>query len=83
MADADFTVVPNLRGKSNIWNHFGLKKRKVDGQITDNVAICNSCQAEVKTGGGTSNMFFHMSFGVHNRYLQYQAQLLPMLQLVL
>ena len=61
MADADFKVVPNVRGKSDIWKYFGLKKRKVDGQIVDNIAICNSCQAEVKTSGGTSNLFFHMS----------------------
>ena len=61
MADADFKLVPNVRGKSDIWKYFGLKKRKVDGQIVDNIAICNSCQAEVKTSGGTSNLFFHMS----------------------
>ena len=63
MADADFKLVPNVRGKSDIWKYFGLKKRKVDGQIVDNIAICNSCQAEVKTSGGTSIFVFHMGRG--------------------
>ena len=60
MAD-DFTVVKNERGKAAAWAFFGLKKRKSDNQIDEKVAVCTTCNAQVKmAGGGTSNMQAHM-----------------------
>ena len=60
MAD-DFTVVKNERGKAAVWTFFGLKKRKSDNQIDEKVAVCTTCNAQVKmAGGGTSNMQAHM-----------------------
>ena len=73
MAD-DFTVVKNERGKVAVWTCFfffffwgggggegGLKKRKSDNQIDEKVAVCTTCNAQVKmAGGGTSNMQAHM-----------------------
>ena len=54
---ADFTIVPYSKAKAAIWKHFGVRKRKADGSIVENVAICLTCQSAIKTGGGTSN--FH------------------------
>ena len=60
MAD-DFTVVKNERGKAAVWTFFGLKKRKSNNQIDEKVAVCTTCNAQVKmTCGGTSNMQAHM-----------------------
>ena len=42
----DFVVVPNTKGKDDIWCHFGLKKRKHDGTRLGKVAVC-------KTGNST------------------------------
>ena len=52
----EFTVVTNERGKANIWRHFGLKNRKTDNTIIDNIAVCTSYNVEVKLAGGTSNL---------------------------
>ena len=55
-ADAfDFEIVKNTRAKSDIWRYVGLKKRKLDQQIEEHVAVCRECHATVRcTGGGTS-----------------------------
>lgn len=58
---ADYIIVKNQRGVSQIWSHFGLKKNTVDGRIEENVAICKHCDVVVKcAGGGTSNMTQHL-----------------------
>ena len=45
-ADAfDFEIVKNTRAKSDIWRYFGLKKRKLDQQIEEHVAVCRECHA--------------------------------------
>ena len=60
MAD-DFTVVKNEMGKAAVWTFLGLKKRKSDNQIDEKVAVCTTCNAQVKmSGGGTSNMQAHI-----------------------
>ena len=61
-ADAfDFEIVKNTRAKSDIWRYFGLKKRKLDQQIEEHVAVCRECHATVRcTGGGTSNLSTHV-----------------------
>jgi len=56
----DFIVVKNNRGKSDIWQHFGLKKKISDGKVETQIAICFHCQSSVKLAGGTSNIAFHM-----------------------
>ena len=48
-ADAfDFEIVKNTRAKSDIWRYFGLKKRKLDQQIEEHVAVCRECHATVR-----------------------------------
>ena len=60
MAD-DFDVVKNVKAKSAIWEGFGLKKRKHDGRLEPDVAVCKKCKAQVKcAGGGTSNLYSHV-----------------------
>ena len=51
----DFVVVANMKGRANIWRHFGLKKRKHDGTIWDKVAVCKTCNSTIKTSGCTTN----------------------------
>ena len=60
MADRDYLVVKNSKAKSEIWKHFGLKKRKSDGEIETNIAVCYLCDGTVKYSGGTSNLNAHM-----------------------
>ena len=51
-ADAfDFEIVKNTRAKSDIWRYFGLKKRKLDQQIEEHVAVCRECHATVRLRG--------------------------------
>ena len=60
MAEEDCTVVKNVRGKADVWRWFGLKKRKTDGQIEQNIAVCFHCGVSVKLAGGTSNLQTHI-----------------------
>ncbi|XP_067678487.1 E3 SUMO-protein ligase ZBED1-like [Haliotis asinina] len=62
MADAprEYEVIPNKRGKSDVWKYFGLKKRISDGKVEENIAVCNSCNVNVKYSGGTSNLSSHI-----------------------
>ena len=48
MAEEDYTVVKNVRGKADVWRWFGLKKRKTDGHIEQNIAVCFDCGVSVK-----------------------------------
>ena len=59
MAEEDYTVVKNVRGKADVWRWFGLKKRKTDGHIEQNIAVCFDCGVSVKLAGGTSNLQTH------------------------
>ena len=52
MAEEDYTVVKNVRGKADVWRWFGLKKRKTDGHIEQNIAVCFDCGVSVKLAGG-------------------------------
>ena len=58
--EEEFTLVRNERGKSAMWGHFGQKKRKSDGKIDPEIAVCFHCNIEVKVSGGTSNMSTHV-----------------------
>ena len=60
MAEEDYTVVKNVRGKAAVWRWFGLKKRKTDGHIEQNIAVCFDCGVSVKLAGGTSNLQTHI-----------------------
>ena len=60
MAEEDYTVVKNVRGKADVWRWFGLKKRKTDGHIEQNIAVCFDCGVSVKLAGGTSNLQTHI-----------------------
>ena len=57
MAEEDYTVVKNVRGKADVWRWFGLKKRKTDGHIEQNIAVCFDCGVSVKLAGGTHPIF--------------------------
>ena len=48
------------KGKSQVWEHFGFKKRKKDSYIDQTSAVCKHCLKTVKLSGGTSNMPEHM-----------------------
>ena len=60
MAEEDYTVVKNVRGKADVWRWFGLKKRKTDWHIEQNIAVCFDCGVSVKLAGGTSNLQTHI-----------------------
>ena len=60
MAEEDYTVVKNVRGKADVWRWFGLKKRKTDGHIEQNIAVCFDCGVSVKLAGGTTNLQTHI-----------------------
>ena len=48
----EFSIVSNEKAKSDSWIHFGLRKRKSNGQ--------KSVKTDIKTAGGTSNMNTHL-----------------------
>ena len=56
----EFSTVPYPKAKAAVWRHFGVRKRKADGSIVENVAVCLTCQSAIKTGGGTSNLTNHI-----------------------
>ena len=49
-------MVKNEKGKAAVWKHFGSRKRNSDGKIIDGVAVCYTCKAVLKTGGGTTTL---------------------------
>ena len=55
-----YILVPNAKGKSDLWQHFDLRKRKTDGRIDAAVVLCKRCNSVVKSAGGASNMSTHM-----------------------
>ena len=58
----EHTLVKKSIAKSTIWDNFMLKKRKNDGLIEENVAVCIHCNSTIKIAGvGTSNMTAHMN----------------------
>ena len=59
-SEIEYTLVPNTKGKSDLWKHFNLRKRKTDSRIDADVAIFKPlCNSVVKRVGGTSNMSRH------------------------
>ena len=58
--EIEYTLVPNTKGKVDLWKHFGLRKQKTDGYIDTDVGACKQCNSVVKLAGGTSNMSTHM-----------------------
>ena len=54
--EIEYTQVPNTKGKSDLWKHFNLRKRKTGGQIDAAVAVCKQFRSFVKHAGGTSNI---------------------------
>ena len=45
----EYILVPNTKGKSYLWKHFDLLKRKTDGRTDANVAKRNqSCRRHLK-----------------------------------
>ena len=70
----EFEIVKNKRGKSAVWEHFGLKKKKVDDTIVAGIAVCKICGSVVKcVGGGTSNMMSHMRVRHHSTKVKMTA----------
>ncbi|MEW8548465.1 MAG: hypothetical protein AB2693_33600, partial [Candidatus Thiodiazotropha sp.] len=57
---AEYEVIKNPKGKSDIWQHFGLQKTKATNTINENVAVCRKCDMVVKYSGGTTNLMVHM-----------------------
>ena len=49
-------MVKNEKGKAAVWKYFGSRKRNSDGKIIDGVAVCYTCKAVLKTGGGTTTL---------------------------
>ena len=60
MADNDFKLIKHVKGKSIVWQHFSLKRKRESLEVLENVAFCNRCQAPVKCGGGTTNLSTHL-----------------------
>ena len=46
--EIEYTQVPNTKGKSDLWKHFNLRKRKTGGQIDAAVAVCKQFRSFVK-----------------------------------
>ena len=51
----------NKRATSSVWTWFGLKRRKVDGRLVQNAAVCCKCSKEIKHSGGTTNLTTHLN----------------------
>ena len=51
-----YTLVPNSKGKSDLWKYFNLSKKKTNGQINMDVAVCKQCNSIVKLAGGASDI---------------------------
>ena len=51
-------LVENPKGESAAWRRFLVKE--VGGKIRTEDAVCRSCKATIKTGGGTSNLAQHL-----------------------
>ena len=60
MADDGYELVKNLKGKSKVWSHFSLKRKKETYEIAENVAVCDRCHTLVKYSGGTTNLTTHL-----------------------
>ena len=61
MAPSDeFSICKNAKGKSSVWQHFGLIKRPGETQFEENTAACKICRAVVKCSGGTTNLTTHL-----------------------
>ena len=61
MADPDdFSIFTNAKGKSAVWEHFGLIKRPGEKQFEENAAACNICLVIVRGSGGTTNLATHL-----------------------
>ena len=48
----EHTLAPTTKGKSDEWKHFRPRKRKRDGQIDADVAVCKQSNFVVKRAGG-------------------------------
>ncbi|XP_021345367.1 zinc finger BED domain-containing protein 1-like [Mizuhopecten yessoensis] len=58
--DESFSIIPNKKAKSDIWQHFGLKQYKEKTSVEPGVAVCKKCRTEVKYSGGTTNLGVHL-----------------------
>ena len=54
--EIEYTLVPNTKGKSDLWKHLYVCKRKTDGRIDPYVAVCKQCNSVVRLSEDTSNM---------------------------
>lgn len=61
----------NLKGKSKVWSHFSLKRKKETNEIAENVAVCDRCHTLVKYSGGTTNLTTHLER--HHKILKTSA----------
>ena len=57
----EYTLVPNTKGKLDLWKHFGLRNQKTDGKIDADVVLCKQCNFVVQLAGGTLNMSTYMN----------------------
>ena len=55
-----YVIVKNRKAKSSVWEHFGLKKRRLDQVVDKSLAVCRRCNVTVKTSGGTTNLTTHL-----------------------
>ena len=53
MADDEVELVENKKAKSDLWDHFLLKRNKKSNTIQQGQAVCRHCNAEVKHANGT------------------------------
>ena len=62
MADTreiEYTIVPNIKAKSDVWKLFNLRERKTAGRVDGDVTVCQQCCSLLNLAGGTSNMSKH------------------------
>ena len=57
----EFELVENQKAKSDLWDHFLLKRNKKWNTIQQGQAVCRHCNAEVKHANGTTNLATHMA----------------------
>ena len=54
MEDSELDLFETPRAKSQVWEHFWLRKR--NGIVLEGVAVCKQCHLDIKTAGGTTSL---------------------------
>ena len=65
--DHEFEFIKNTKGKSAVWAHFSLKRKRDTQEVVEKVAFCDRCHVGVKCGDGTTKARLFLSSGSRER----------------